>query len=154
MPVDVINNGGKIDSTVKLIGSGKLILGKKSEIRAYSVLEFGNGTLTLGENSVIGYSSMLQLTGDIKIGKGSLLGPHCVLLASSHPINEKSLVGQGLIRGTVDIGNNVWFGANCTVGYNVTVHNGSIIGANSFVNKDVPANQIWAGSPIKKIRDK
>lgn len=143
-----------IDETVKFIGNGTLTLAKNAEIRAYTVIEMGGGKLSIGEKSVIGYNSMFQCTGSINIGKGSLLGPHCVFIASAHGINDKPLISQPLIRGMIDIGNNVWFGANCTINYNIKIGNNSVIGANSFVNKDIPADQIWAGSPAKLIKNR
>lgn len=33
----------------------------------------------------------------------------------------------------------------------MTLGKGCVIGANAFVNKDVPENEIWAGVPAKKI---
>jgi len=35
---------------------------------------------------------------------------------------------------------------------NTTIGENSIIGANSFVNRSIPANEIWAGTPVKLIR--
>ena len=43
-------------------------------------------------------------------------------------------------------------GANCTINYDISIGRNAIIGANSFVNKNVPDQQTWAGSPIKYIR--
>ena len=104
MAVKVNNIGGKITPSVKLIGSGTINLGRGSEIRDYSVIEMLNGTLNLGDNSVIGYHSFVQCTGDLNIGYGSLLGPHISYITSSHPINTSPLVGQPLIKGEINIG--------------------------------------------------
>jgi len=41
---------------------------------------------------------------------------------------------------------------NCVIRRGVSVGNGAIIGANSFVNDDVPDFAIVAGSPAKIIR--
>ncbi len=42
--------------------------------------------------------------------------------------------------------------ANPCITGSVTIGKGSIIGANSFVNKDVPPYELWAGSPANFIR--
>lgn len=152
MSVNILNDGGFIDPSVKIIGSGTLHIGKNAEIRSFTVIELSNGIINIGENSVIGYHSMIQATGSFIIGKGSLLGPHCVYVTSSHPINNKPLVGQGLIRGEIKIGNNVWVGANCTINTNIIINHNAVIGANSFVNKSIPGEEIWAGVPVKYIR--
>lgn len=53
--------------------------------------------------------------------------------------------------GRVTIGNNVYFGVNCTVLKNVTIGDNCIIGANSLVTKNIPSNFVAVGSPAKVI---
>lgn len=147
-------NNARIHSTVLFEGNGSFSAGSNSQVRAYSVIEMDKGNLTIGNNSVIGYNSFIQCTGTITIGHGSLLGPHCSFIASSHPVNNRPLIGQPMIRGSITIGNNVWVGANCTINMGIKIGDNAIIGANSFVNKDVPANTVYAGSPIKFIKNR
>lgn len=52
----------------------------------------------------------------------------------------------------VEIGNDVWIGENVIIFDNVKIGNGAIIGANSLVNKDIPAYSINVGSPAKIIK--
>ena len=47
----------------------------------------------------------------------------------------------------------VWLGMNVTVLKGVTIGKNTIIGANSLVTKDIPANCIAAGSPCKIIKE-
>lgn len=53
--------------------------------------------------------------------------------------------------GKVKIGNNIYFGKNCTVLKGVTIGDNCIIGANSLVNKSIPTNSVAAGVPAKVI---
>lgn len=152
--VDIINPHNVPLNDVRIIGMGKIVLGRNCQVRNFTVIEVGNGLLEIGQNSVIGYGSFLQVTGNIKIGQDSLLGPHCVYLASTHSLKPSTPISEiPLIRGNISIGNNVWIGANCTINYNITIHNNSIVGANSFVNKDVKEGIVVAGSPAKYIKD-
>jgi virginiamycin A acetyltransferase len=50
------------------------------------------------------------------------------------------------------IGNDVWIGENVLVKAGVSIGHGAIIGANSFVNKDIPPYAIAVGSPTKIIK--
>lgn len=50
------------------------------------------------------------------------------------------------------IGNNVTIYANSVVVGNIRIGDNCIIGANSFVNVDVPDNTVYAGVPAKFIR--
>ena len=50
------------------------------------------------------------------------------------------------------IGHDVWIGADSIIKQGVTVGNGAVIGANSFVNKDVPPYAIVFGTPAKVFK--
>lgn len=50
------------------------------------------------------------------------------------------------------IKNDVWIGTNAIIKRGVTIGNGAVIGANSFVDKDVPDYAIVAGVPARIIR--
>ena len=54
-------------------------------------------------------------------------------------------------NGHVLIGNNVWFGRNCTVLKGVTIGDNCIIGFGSTVMHDIPSNSVAAGTPAKVI---
>lgn len=50
------------------------------------------------------------------------------------------------------IGNDVWLGAGCIIKQGVKIGDGAVVGANSFVNKDVEPFSIVVGSPAKLLR--
>jgi acetyltransferase-like isoleucine patch superfamily enzyme len=54
----------------------------------------------------------------------------------------------------VIIHDNVWLGLNSVVLKGVTIGENSIIGANSLVVKDIPANVIAGGNPCKVLKEK
>lgn len=54
-------------------------------------------------------------------------------------------------RGPIEIGDNVFVGANSTLLYDVKIGNNVIIGAGSLVNKDIPDGSVAAGVPCKVI---
>lgn len=47
------------------------------------------------------------------------------------------------------IGHDVWIGAGSIIKQGVIIGDGAVIGAMSFVNKDVPENTIYFGSPAQ-----
>ena len=146
----------RIHPTVLLEGNGEVIAHQNSQIRAYSVIEMDKGSLTVGHNSVLGYHTFIQCTGKIIIGKASLLGPHCCFVASSHAVNEKPLISQPMIRGEINIGNNVWIGAGAIILSGVSIGNDVLVAAGSVVTKNVKSNSIVGGVPavfIKKIKE-
>lgn len=56
------------------------------------------------------------------------------------------------IKGVPEVGNNVTVYTGAVIVGNVTLHDGCVVGANSYVDKDVPENAIVAGLPAHVIR--
>lgn len=61
-------------------------------------------------------------------------------------------MGHPSCKGDILIQNDVWVGAKSTIMSGVTIGNGSIIGANTTVSKDVPPYAIMVGNPGKIIK--
>lgn len=136
---------------------GNVKIGDDSEIRHHAVLEVSgryNGSIEIGDHCVIGIGNWLQGSGEIKIGNDVIIGPYCSIISTNHMYDdiEKPIARQPLQTGKVVIEDDVWIGAHVTVTQNVTIGAHSIIGANSFVNKDVPPYSIVAGTPAKVIK--
>ena len=53
---------------------------------------------------------------------------------------------------TLRVGNNVWIGYGASFLRGVTVGDNSVIGTYTVVNKDVPANAVVAGVPVRLLR--
>ncbi|MFZ4105144.1 acyltransferase [Flavobacterium sp.] len=53
----------------------------------------------------------------------------------------------------IEIGDDVFIGANSIILKGVKIGDRSVIGAGSVVTKNVPENQIWAGNPAKFIKN-
>jgi acetyltransferase-like isoleucine patch superfamily enzyme len=54
----------------------------------------------------------------------------------------------------IEIGKNVWIGANSVILKGIEIGDGGVVGAGSVVTKSIPANEIWAGNPARKIRER
>lgn len=84
----------------------------------------------------------------ICIGDDVTFSFNVTLLA--HDSSTKKPLGYTKI-GKINIGNNVFVGANTTILPNVYIGNNVIIGANSVVTKNIENNSVVAGNPAKKI---
>jgi acetyltransferase-like isoleucine patch superfamily enzyme len=101
----------------------------------------------------VGFYSVLNGAGGIEVGEESLIAGFVNLQASSHAFHaNKSIKSQPSSHQPISIGPDVWIGAHSVILENVQIGRGSIIGANSVVNKNVPEYQIWAGCPASFLK--
>ena len=99
--------------------------------------------------------------GEIVIGDYVSVAVGAVLLTAVYSHNEGLRMVDGLSEGAAHalygklvIRNDVYIGANCTLMPNITVGEGAVIGAGSFVNRDIEPWSINVGSPTKKIGER
>lgn len=84
----------------------------------------------------------------IKIGDNVTMAPRVHILA--HDASTCHHLGYAKI-GRVNIGNNVFIGADAVILPGVTIGDNCVIGANSTVAKSIPDNVVAAGNPAKVI---
>lgn len=170
----------KIEDT-KGAGQHGLFLSKLTQVARSVTFERGvklNDTGCLGDER-IGLFSYLGNDSEIKnadigrfcsIARNVAIGApeHPVDWVSSHPIqynglrwfdtvatwnefSDESEVFRGNRKRT-RIGHDVWICRNVVIRQGVTVGTGAVIGANAFVNRDVPPYAMVGGVPGKVIR--
>jgi acetyltransferase-like isoleucine patch superfamily enzyme len=65
---------------------------------------------------------------------------------------ERPIRAQGIYKRDVEVGNNVWIGYGACILRGVRVGDNAIVGTNSVVTKDVPANAVVGGIPARILR--
>ena len=107
------------------------------------------------DNVSIGYNTLIFSSKSITIGKNTMIGSHTSIIDSKHG-NKIGLdmVNQDEIFESVEIGDDVWIGANCVITKNVSIGSHSIINAGSIVTRDVEKNSIVGGNPAKIVNKK
>jgi maltose O-acetyltransferase len=113
----------------------------------------GSPKIHIGSNFYINCNC--HLLGEINIGDNVLIGPQTVIWGRDHGIKKNALIcNQEHLYAPINIGNDVWIGANVTILKGVTIGNGAVIGAGSVVVKDIPSNAIAVGNPARTIRER
>ena len=115
-------------------------------------------SLIIGDDVMLTDYIQISCAKEIRIGNNVLIGQGAYISDNSHGDADASAIGIPPLdrkltsKGPVHIGNNVWIGRCSTILSGVTIGENAIIGANSVVTKDVPANCVAAGVPAKVLR--
>lgn len=125
-----------------------------------SYIRVGNkdAVLKIGDN--VGISSVcIWCDEKIEIGDNVKIGALTIVTDtdahSLNPILRANIETDSANAKTkpVVICKNAFIGTSCVVCKGVTIGENSIVGAGSVVTKDIPNNQVWAGSPAVFIRE-
>jgi acetyltransferase-like isoleucine patch superfamily enzyme len=90
----------------------------------------------------------------VRIGEQCVIADRAMFIDFDHGVVEveRSIREQGIYKRDVEVGSNVWIGYGACVLRGVRVGDNSIVGTNSVVTRDVPANAVVAGIPARVIR--
>lgn len=135
-----------------------------------------NHILKIGRNNKIGWTTELRGSSSMrgcKIGEYCYIGRNCILQnvdignyvsiapgtqigGMEHAIYHLStntwLSNKGDDKKRTIIEHDVWIAAGCIIRQGIQIGQGAVIGANSFVNIDIPPYAIAVGSPAKIIK--
>ena len=107
------------------------------------IVQYPEG-LKLGRNFDIGTFTYINARYGVTISNSVQIGSHCSIYSHS-TIDDK--------KGKIVLEKNCRIGTHSTVMPNVTVGENSIVAAYSFVNKNIPKNEVWGGIPAVRIKN-
>lgn len=115
--------------------------------------------LIIGDDCNFGEYNHLTAFKSIKIGNGVLTGRWVTISDNSHGETYlehlKIPPAKRLIysKGEIIIEDNVWIGDKATILAGVKIGEGSVIGANTVVTKDIPPYSVAVGNPVRIIKN-
>ena len=114
-------------------------------------------SLKIGKYSILTWYVLIEGRAKTRIGDRVFLGPGTKLLTSTYKINGFYTVEhlpegcQETDYGDIEINDDAYLGANCTVMPGVKIGEGAVVGANSLVTRDLDPWTIYVGAPCKAI---
>jgi len=123
-------------------------VGDGSKIRCHE------GEVEIGEKTVMGQECTISAYRRVRIGRECVIADRAMFIDFDHGVVEveRPIRSQGIYMRDVEVGSNVWIGYGACVLRGVRVGDNSIVGTNSVVTRDVPANAVVAGIPARVIR--
>jgi galactoside O-acetyltransferase len=151
-------NGDNVFISDKCSIYGDLIVGNNVRIDDFCTI---TGNVYLGNNIHIGAYNALYGKMGIIMEDFTGLSPRCTIFSASDNFSGDYLISPM----TPDKYTNVWggvvsmqrysqIGSGCVIMPNIIISEGSAVGAMSFVNKNIPPFEIWAGTPARFIKQR
>ncbi len=110
-------------------------------------------SIIVGDRVFIGARCEFHIKTTLHIGSDSMIAAGCRFTDVHHEISDLNtpMNLQPCYGVPIRVGCNVWIGTGAIVLKGVTIGDGAVIGAGAVVTKSVPADEIWAGVPAKRI---
>lgn len=134
----------------------RVLIGPQARCNSFNIKLWRDARFTVGAGSYIGGGFALVDDADVAIGDGCLFSAEIALQSNDQhgivDLTTGQIVNAG--RRHISVGDRVWLGRRAVLMPDISIGQGSIIGAGSIVTKDIPAFCIAAGVPAKVIREK
>ncbi|ROI07158.1 acyltransferase [Kaistella haifensis] len=156
-----------IDFNSSVYGANMMCLGqsfaakKGLRIEAFALGDKEKTKIEIGDYVSFGESVHVGAINKITFGNNVLLGSRIIIVDHNHGKYNGDMQSSPLeppskrvlhSAGEIHIEDNVWIGDGVTVLANVKIGKGAIIAANTVVNKNIEANSIVGGNPIRTLK--
>ena len=108
---------------------------------------------SFGESTTIGPGSValagVVATAAVRVGAHVALMPG-VVMTHDNLIGDYATLASGVkLGGGVQVGTGAYLGAGVMVRENVTIGSWAMVGMGSIVTRDIPAGELWLGTPAR-----
>jgi acetyltransferase-like isoleucine patch superfamily enzyme len=140
----------------------ELQIAKRGTIRFGRFTWIGDGTkirchqgeVIVGAKTVLGQECTISAYRHVRIGDQCVVADRAMFIDFDHGVVEveRPIRQQGIYTRDLDVGSNVWIGYGACMLRGVRVGDNSVVGTNTVVTKDVPANAVVGGVPARILR--
>lgn len=134
----------------------KMVLGDYCRIDDFCIL---SGTVSIGAYSHISAYTVLYGANGIEIGDFSGLSPRCTIFSAMDDFSGDFLIGPTLPHeytsvkgGKVVVEKYCQIGASALLFPNITIGEGTVVGAMSLVNKSLDPWGVYLGIPVRYLK--
>ena len=137
-----------------VLGKGATMrIGRWVWIGRNNALRCHEGELIVGDNTIFGTDNTVNCYCGVYIGPECLFADSVYIVDFDHNYWDPvmSIRSQGISKSPIRLERDLWVGTMVTIIRGVTVGRGSVIGAMSLVNRDVPPYSVVGGVPAKVL---
>lgn len=99
------------------------------------------GNISIGRGTFVNYGAKIISHSSITVGTNCLIGPNAGIydFDHRHVLGDIPFCQQGMDSVPVEIGDNVWIGANAVILKGTHIGSNSVIGAGAVVSGEIPS---------------
>jgi acetyltransferase-like isoleucine patch superfamily enzyme len=137
-------------------GYGRIVLGRWVHIGDDNKLRAHEGTLRLGDKSVLGRHNVINCYLDVEIGACALLSDWIYITDFDHDTTDltRPIKDQGIVKAPVRIGPDCWIGTKASVLRGTELGRGSVLAAHAVACDTYPDYSVVAGVPGTVVRSR
>ncbi len=142
------------DLEIEIAPKGRVKFGRFVWIGDRTKVRCHEGLVEIGSKTVMGQECTITAYQHIRIGEQCVIADKAMFIDFDHGVVEveRPIRRQGIYKRDVEVGSNVWIGYGACILRGVRVGDNAVIGTNSVVTKDVPANAVVGGIPARVLR--
>lgn len=151
----------KVSTRASIYGASRISLGAHSRIDDFCVLSAGEGGIQIGRNVHIAVMSSLIGKGRMVLQDFCNLSSRVSIYSSSDDYSGESMTNPTIPEAFTQVDHrpvalkrHVIIGSGSVILPGVTIGEGSAVGALCLVAKDLEPFGIYAGSPLKRIKER
>ncbi len=140
--------------TFEIGANARVRLGRWSWIGHGSKIRAHEGLVEIGAKTVMGQECTISAFQHVSIGRECIVADRVMLIDFDHGVvePERPVRVQGIYKRDVRVGHNVWVGYGACFLRGCVVGDNAVVGSLTVVSKDVPANAVVGGAPMRVLR--
>lgn len=133
---------------------GRIVLGRWVHLGDGSMLRAHEGTLRIGDKTVLGRENVVNCFLDVEIGADVLLADWIHVTDFDHRTADltRPVKGQGIVKSPVRIGSDTWIGTKASVLRGTDVGRGCVLAAHTVARGRYPEYVVIAGVPGRVVK--
>ena len=109
--------------------------------------------ISVGNHVFVGNGTVIMGSGTIEIEDEVQFAPHCIVISGNHTLKNGSFRCGNGDCGHIHVGRGAWVAGNSTIQRGSKLPAGSVLSANSFLNKEFEEPlSLYGGVPAKFIK--
>ena len=151
-----IDLNARVDYRCEILYKSNITLNRDCILyKCVTIYKHKEGCFTLGASSHIApYGYLLIEKQNLHIGDNVAIGPFCSIFCSSNdiPADKDILFKDSYKKADVNIGSNVFIGAQCVILPGTRIGDNVVVAAHSTVKGELEEGYLYAGNPAVKIK--